>query len=92
MHPFVVHCQKGKYDVYVGRPSKWGNPFSHKTDSVAQYRVRTKKEAVDKFEQWFVTQFELVQQCREELRGKILGCWCEESPCHAEILAKIANR
>ena len=25
----VVHCKKELYDVYIGRPSKWGNPFSH---------------------------------------------------------------
>ena len=24
----VVHCKKEKYDVYIGRPSKWGNPFT----------------------------------------------------------------
>ena len=21
----VVHCKKARYDVYVGRPSKWGH-------------------------------------------------------------------
>lgn len=25
----VVHCKKEPYDVYIGRPSKWGNPFTH---------------------------------------------------------------
>lgn len=25
---YVVHCKKDKYDVYIGRPSKFGNPFS----------------------------------------------------------------
>lgn len=23
----VVHCQELRHDVYIGRPSKWGNPF-----------------------------------------------------------------
>jgi len=26
--PRVVHCKRAVYDVYVGRPSKWGNPFT----------------------------------------------------------------
>lgn len=26
----IVHCKKDKYDIYIGRPSIWGNPFSHK--------------------------------------------------------------
>jgi hypothetical protein len=28
----VVHCKKEKYNVYIGRPSKWGNPFTHWPD------------------------------------------------------------
>ena len=24
----VVHCKRARYDVYIGRPSKWGNPFA----------------------------------------------------------------
>jgi len=23
----VVHCRRSKHDTYIGRPSKWGNPF-----------------------------------------------------------------
>jgi len=25
----VVHCKREPYDVYIGRGSKWGNPFTH---------------------------------------------------------------
>lgn len=24
----VIHCKKESYDVYIGRPSIWGNPYS----------------------------------------------------------------
>ena len=27
----------------------------------------------------------------EELRGKVLGCWCKPSPCHGDILLKILD-
>ena len=27
MRTRVVHCRRERYDVYVGRPSPWGNPF-----------------------------------------------------------------
>lgn len=27
MNGRVVHCKRERYDVYIGRPSKWGNPF-----------------------------------------------------------------
>jgi len=23
----IVHCRREQYDVYIGWPSKWGNPF-----------------------------------------------------------------
>ena len=23
----VVNCRKDSYDIYIGRPSLWGNPF-----------------------------------------------------------------
>jgi hypothetical protein len=23
----VVHCKVEPFDIYIGRPSKWGNPF-----------------------------------------------------------------
>jgi hypothetical protein len=35
---YVVHCKKDKYDVYIVRPSKWGNPFSHRGGIWAEYQ------------------------------------------------------
>lgn len=31
-HPLVVHCKRARYDVYIGRPSQWGNPFQIRHD------------------------------------------------------------
>lgn len=28
MNKRVVHCKRDKFDVYIGRPGKWGNPFT----------------------------------------------------------------
>jgi hypothetical protein len=29
---------------------------------------------------------------KRELRGKVLGCWCDDPlPCHARTLARIAD-
>ena len=84
MHPLVVHCKKAKYDVYCGRPSRWGNPFEVGKDG-------TRKEVIEKFEKWLAHNSELLKDIGE-LKGKILGCWCAPLPCHCEILAKLANR
>lgn len=48
----VVHLQKDGFDVNIGRPSKWGNPFSHKPNTKAKYLCETREEAIEKYEEW----------------------------------------
>jgi hypothetical protein len=79
----VVHCKKEKFDVYVGRPSKWGNPFILGKDG-------TRDEVVKKYEEWIKTQPELIKAL-PELKGKILGCWCAPNKCHADVLLRLSN-
>ena len=43
---YVVHAKNYKHDVYIGRPSKWGNPYSHKEGTLAKYKVLTRQEAI----------------------------------------------
>lgn len=92
-HPLVVHCKKAAHDVYVGRPSKWGNPFSHLPNSAAAWRVNTREEAIERYRAWIcdIEQEALRDEARRTLRGKVLGCWCSPLPCHADVLAQIAN-
>lgn len=86
----MVHKNK-PHDVYIGRPSKWGNPWSHQDDTLAEYKVETRKEAVDKYEQWIRSQPDMMKAIKTELKGKVLGCWCAPKLCHGYILAWIAN-
>lgn len=81
---FVVHCKKAPYDVYVGRPSKWGNPFTIGRDG-------TRAEVIVKYEQWLDEQPELMDDL-PELHGKVLGCWCAPAACHADVLVRRAHR
>ena len=78
--------------VYVGRPSKYGNPYSSKENSLAQFRVSSVIEAVEKFKEWLKTQPELIEDIKRELPGKDLVCWCRKgAPCHARVIYFIAN-
>jgi hypothetical protein len=86
----VVHCKKAKFDVYIGRPSKWGNPFSHKDGTLAKFRVATREEAIRKHAEWIKAQPELLAALNE-LKGKVLGCWCAPLACHGSTLAKLAE-
>jgi len=92
--------------IYVGRPSRWGNPFTlnHRStdpDTPEVVLVRDRDHAVDLFWRWWLfwlTHADRVSasSCRsslEELRGRHLACWCAlDSPCHAAILIDLANR
>ena len=88
--PRVVHCKKEPYDVYIGRPSKWGNPFSHKTGTKAQFKVDTREQAILAYEDWLGKQPDLLEAL-PELEGKILGCWCKPLACHGDVLAAYAE-
>jgi hypothetical protein len=88
---FVVHRSKSKYDVYIGRPSAWGNLWSHEDGTLAEYKVETRSEAVQKYEEWVRSQPEMMTAIKRELRGKVLGCWCSPKLCHGHVLAWIAN-
>ena len=63
--------------VYVGRPTKWGNPFRGST-AVDSYLVHCAPG--------------LRAMAKRELRGKDLACWCSlDKPCHADVLLALAN-
>lgn len=77
----VVHCKKQPFDVYIGRPSKWGNPF-------AMIRDSDRPRVIREYEAWIRNQPELMSSMHE-LKGKTLGCWCHPKPCHGDILVKL---
>lgn len=87
----VVNRRVDSFDVYIGRPSIWGNPFSHRRDSAARYLVATVAEALAQYEVWLKLQRPDLLARLPELRGKALGCWCKPGPCHGDILARLAD-
>lgn len=80
----VVHCKQARYDVYIGRPSKWGNPFKIGQDG-------TRQQVIEKYRDYLLSQPKLLA-ATTELRGKTLGCWCKPRPCHGDILEELSNR
>ena len=79
--PLVVHCKKEPYDVYIGRPGKWGNPFVIGKDG-------DREEVISKYEAYVMSRPDLIAAL-PELVGKVLGCWCRPHACHGDILAKM---
>jgi len=84
----VVHCRKAKYDVYIGRPSIWGNPYSHLPKSIAETRVSSRQEALELYREYLMNTPELLEKL-PTLRNKTLGCWCKPQDCHGDILIEV---
>jgi hypothetical protein len=65
--------------VYVGRPTRWGNPFR-----VGGLGVPT---AIEKYRGWLNERLFADPDFLLPLRGKDLACWCRvDQPCHADML------
>jgi len=71
--PQIVHFKKFPYDIYIGRPSIWGNCFSSKVDTIAKFRTATKAESLTKHREWVFSQPDFILKIKKELRGKVLG-------------------
>ena len=85
----VVNKRFQKYDVYIGRGSKWGNPYTHiKGKTKAQFLVGSREEAVEKYEEWIRQQPNLLNSLHE-LKGKRLGCFCVPHLCHGDVLVEL---
>jgi hypothetical protein len=83
-HKLVVHCKKSNYDLYVGRPSKWGNPFVMKNEE-------ERDKVISQYRDWLLLQPDLLKEL-PTLKDKILACWCAPKACHADVLAELANK
>ena len=80
----IVNMRDSNYDVYIGRGSKWGNPFKLGQDGTREVVVR-------KYKKWILKKPELMEMARRELKGKVLGCFCKPHRYHGDILVKIAE-
>jgi len=87
--------------IYVGRPSKWGNPFTGPCavekytwalEMATETRLAAWIWAGGKRRDWFAM-VATVPSTLNELRGHDLACWCPlDKPCHADILLVLANK
>lgn len=67
--------------VYVGRPSRWGNPYK-----LSEYSLDS---ALEFYEVWLDKKLKENPSFLDPLKGKNLACWCRlDQRCHADILLK----
>ena len=89
----VVNKYKESYDIYIGRGSKWGNPFTHISDNKtkADFVVVSRDEAIESYRNWILNQPQLLKDLHE-LKGKTLGCFCKPKECHGDVLVELVNK
>lgn len=75
--------------IYVGRPSRWGNPFRIERGRDAHaaklkfvsYMMKMRREEPERY-----------NALLEPLRGKDLACWCPDGAfCHADTLLALVK-
>ena len=81
------------YDIYIGRGSKWGCPFTIIKDrpTLAKEIVDTKEEALAKYKEHVLASPELMESLHE-LEGKTLGCFCKPEKCHGDVLLELLTQ
>jgi hypothetical protein len=95
------------FDIYIGytmsgSPVKWGNQFDVAGDLYLPTRDRIPNEsgkldidhAVDLYRIWllYTRGGRSLQEDIDELRGKVLGCFCKPHPCHGDVLVELLGQ
>jgi hypothetical protein len=70
--------------VYIGRPSRYANPFRIGIDG-------NREEVIRKFESYAIKRTEEEPGWLDPLHGKDLVCSCYPLPCHGDIVIRLAN-
>lgn len=90
-------------DVYIGRGSVLGNPFTHLdlNGTKAQVKCETREEAIDSYEKYLRSKIsEKDQAVCDELnriylqskKGEVnLVCFCTPKTCHGDIIKKVVE-
>jgi hypothetical protein len=81
IHPKGQKVSMVRPFVFIGRPSKWGNPFKIGRDG-------TREEVIEKYRAYIQTRPDLIAAL-PKLKGKRLGCYCKPLACHGDVLVEL---
>lgn len=103
----ILNKHKDKYtidDVYIGRGSILGNPFTHKDlgSTKAEVKVETRDEAIEKYREYMIHMIKTDLKFREAIvdlihklaRGEDvkLVCFCKPKSCHGDVIKEIVEK
>ncbi|MGK5632576.1 DUF4326 domain-containing protein [Streptomyces sp. URMC 123] len=79
--------------VYVGRMVRrggWNLPASPLASPFRPGRDGTREEVIERYRAYLLGRPDLLALL-PALRGRRLGCWCVPEPCHAQVIAALAD-
>lgn len=77
------------YDVYIGRGSRWGNPFV-----IGHGEGPDRADVIREYEKFFKEKLESDPDFKKGvlgLRGLRLACFCKPEACHGDVIANYLN-
>lgn len=83
----IVNKYKDEFDIYIGRPTIYGNPYEIGKDG-------TREEVVSKYREYFLERMEIDLLFRTSIlavSGKRLGCFCKPRACHGDVICEYLN-
>lgn len=87
METKIVNIKTDEYEVYIGRGSLLGNPFS--ADTVGRLK------AIELYHTYYLPamleQGKISLSYLKSLKGKTLGCHCKPQPCHGNKLIELID-
>ena len=93
------------FDIYIGRGSALGNPFTYITDRAtkAEFLVSSRDECIRRYDSWLKQQ---IQNRNKTVIGQLnsiamllrgngtvnLVCYCAPLACHGEVVKRIVEK
>ena len=72
--------------IYIGRPSKWGNPYKRNMSGGP-------KDIIRAYRWWLEQKLKENPHFLDELKGKDICCWCRlDQKCHGDIILEFLNK
>jgi hypothetical protein len=92
---FHDNSKSNAVDIYCGRGSVLGNPYSHKINTQAKFVVATREKAIECYREYFYGEILHNESFLNELRriysiAKFnevnLVCFCYPQSCHCDVI------
>lgn len=86
----IVNRHVESYDVYIGRGTKWGNPFH-----IDESKGETREIVIEKYYYYMVECVRTGKITYKDflsIKDKKLGCSCKPNACHGDVLISFLDR